>query len=156
MIQRVQSIYLLLVTILMSFLLMRPYAEITLTQGQALIFHSLTIERYTPPDTFEKYRTTLPLFLMIIITGAVSFANIFLFNRRIVQIRLCFVSFILLAVILIIMFIYYSSARGALDYTLHVFRLAAVFPILAIVMTFLAYRAINHDELLVSSYKRIR
>ncbi len=36
MIQRVQSVYLLLVTVLMSFMLILPYAELTLTDGQSL------------------------------------------------------------------------------------------------------------------------
>jgi hypothetical protein len=33
---------------------------------------------------------------------------------------------------------------------------AAIFPIIAIIFNFLAYRAIHQDELLVKSYDRIR
>jgi hypothetical protein len=47
MIQRVQSIYLLLITVLMSFMLMRPYAELTITNDQTLIFQCHAVNIYT-------------------------------------------------------------------------------------------------------------
>lgn len=156
MIQRVQSVYLLLITILMSFLLVRPYAELVLRDGSPLVFNSLSIKKYTSSDDYEKYRKTLPLFLLVIITGALSFVNIFFFQKRLLQIRLCMIGFILLMIILIIMIIYYISTRYVLDHSLHAFRLAVIFPIMAIIMNFMAYRAIHHDEMLVNSYNRIR
>ena len=67
MIQRIQSIYLLLVTVLMSFLLIRPYAEMTLTDGSGIAFHSLMplkIHIRTQMD-FEFTKHTIPLFLLI-------------------------------------------------------------------------------------------
>ena len=156
MIQRVQSIYLLLITILMSFLLARPYAELILKDGNSLVFNTLSIKKYTTSENYEKYKKTMPLFLLVVITGALCFVNIFFFQKRLLQIRICMISFILLMIILIIMFIYYSSARNVLDHSLHTFRLAVIFPIIAIIMNFLAYRAIHHDEMLVNSYNRIR
>ncbi len=81
MIQRVQSVYLLLITILMSFLLVRPYAEIVLRDGKPIVFTSLSIKKYTSSDDYEKYRKTLPLFLLVIITGALSFVKSFSFKR---------------------------------------------------------------------------
>jgi hypothetical protein len=58
--------------------------------------------------------------------------------------------------ILFIMFIYYITTRNDLVHSLHSFRLAVIFPIIAIIMDFMAYRAIHRDEMLVKSYNRIR
>ena len=45
MIQRVQSLYLLLITILMSLMVVLPYAELILGDGQTITFHSYAIEK---------------------------------------------------------------------------------------------------------------
>jgi hypothetical protein len=156
MIQRKQSIYLLLVTIMMSFVLIRPYAELSLKDGKTLVFHSLTIKMYSNSQDYIKYRNSLPLFLVVVFAGALSFINIFYYHRRILQIRLCIINYILLISVLIIMFLYYYSLRTEMDNIRHAFRLAGVYPIIGIIMNFLAYRAIQQDELLVASYNRLR
>jgi len=156
MIQRKQSVFLLLVSVLMSWLLIRPYAEITLMDGRMLIFHSLTIKDYSTPHDFVNFKYTIPLALLVFITGALNFVNIFLFSRRLLQIRLCVVSTVLLVMILLAMLYYYIMIRNSMEHTLHVFRVASIFPILGIIFNFLAYRAIHQDEMLVKSYDRIR
>jgi hypothetical protein len=156
MIQRKQSIYLLLVTIMMSFLLIRPYAEIVLMDGKYLVFHSLEVKMYTTANEISNYRYTIPLFLVVFAAGALSFVNIFFYNRRILQIRLCIINYFLLISMLVIMVIYYFTLRSEIENTRHVFRVAGVYPILGFVMNLLAYRAIQQDELLVSSYNRLR
>lgn len=156
MIQRVQSVYLLLVTILMSFMLFSAYAEISLADGRNLTFQSYAITSSVGGKVMEAYRTTFLLVLLIMVTGLLSFLNIFLFSKRIIQMRLCLVSAALLGLMLIIMYVYYSGARHALDVDRHVFRLSAIFPVVSILLNLLAYRNIHSDELLVNSYNRIR
>jgi len=153
MIQRVQSVYLLLVTVLMSFMLIRPYAEITLTDSQILTFHSHVIENNAGSETPTVYKTTIPVIALVLMTGLLSFVNIFLFNRRILQRRICLVNVVLLISLLIIMFIYYRSTQHSSDITVHAFRFPAIFPLLAIILNFLAYRNIYIDEMLVKSYR---
>ncbi len=156
MIQRSQSVYLLLVTVLMSFLLIRPYAELTLSDGRMLTFRSTAIRQHTDPVTSTVYKVTIPVVLLVMLAGMVSFGNIFLFNHRITQMRICIVNGLLLLALLIIMYIYYSSSKQSLQVSMHAFRTPAIFPVVAIVLTFLAYRNIQHDEALVNSYNRLR
>lgn len=156
MIQRKQSVYLLLVAVIMSWLLVRPYAEIALVDGRALIFHSLVIKSYSVPNVIENFRYTIPLALLVFLTGALNFVNIFLFNRRIIQMRLCLISLGMLILILLTMIFYYFMIRNSLDHKLHFLRMAAGFPFLGIIFNFLAYRAIQQDEMLVKSYDRLR
>jgi len=149
-------VYLLLVTVLMSLLLVRPYAEIRIADANRIMFYSWSIQKHTSEQDHETFRNTLPLALLIVITGALNFINIFFFNRRLLQIRLCIVSAFILVLMLILMFMYYTGARSSTDHILHAFRLAVIFPIMAIIMNFMAYRAIHRDEMLVNSYNHIR
>lgn len=156
MIQRVQSVYLLLVTILMCFLLIRPYAELTLADDQHLTFRTHVIKTDSNKDNITIYKYTIPVVLLVLITGFLSFGNIFLYNKRIVQLRVCLVNAIVLITMLIIMFIYYNSAKSSLTVVHHAFKIPAIFPLLGLIFTLMAYRSIHSDEQLVNSYKRIR
>jgi len=140
----------------MSFLLFMPYAELTLADNQTIVFNSLSIKKIAGNDVTEKYKNTFPLFTLVLITSICSFLNIFLFSRRIMQIRICILSVVLLLLLLILMFIYYSSTKSSFDFIHHAFRIPAIFPFLGIILNFMAYRAIHHDELLVNSYNRLR
>ncbi len=156
MIQRVQSVYLLLVTVLMSFFLIRPYAFIRLTDGQILNFSAHKIEYSLNGESTSVYKKTIPIVVLVLITGLISLVNIFLFHRRILQMRICLLNGALIVLLLVIMLIYYSSAMHAHDLAHHTWRLAAVFPIIALVIDVMAYRSIQSDEMLVNSYNRIR
>jgi hypothetical protein len=156
MIQRKQSVFLLLVAVMMSWLLVRPYAEIALIDSRMLIFNSTAIRNYTTPQDYSYFRYTISLALLVLLTGALNFVNIFLFSRRILQIRLCIISAGLLVVILLTMLYYYFVTMRSVEHTFHAFRVAAIFPIMGIIFNFLAYRAIHQDEMLVKSYDRIR
>ncbi|HJZ39365.1 MAG TPA: DUF4293 domain-containing protein [Bacteroidales bacterium] len=156
MIQRVQSVYLLLVTVLMSLMLVRPYAQLNLADSQRIVFTTLAVKQVTDTETVDKLRGTIPLLALVLITGAVSFFNIFLFNRRVVQIRVCIVNTFLLFLTVGLMCYYYYTVWNAVEHTGHFFRMSAIAPVLGIILTFLAYRSIHRDELLVNSYNRIR
>jgi hypothetical protein len=156
MIQRKQSIFLLIVAVLMSWTLIRPYAELVLSDGYTLVFYSLFIEKHATALEAENIKYTVPLFLLILVTASLNLVNIFLYTRRILQIRLCLASAVLLVLITLTMLYYFTMARYSNDYTLHAFRLAAIFPIIGIVMNFLAFQGINHDQEIIKSYDRIR
>jgi hypothetical protein len=156
MIQRVQSIYLLLVTVLMSFMLVRPYAQLNLADSQKVIFTTYAVKQVTDTETTGKLRGTLPLLALVLITGAVSFVNIFLFNKRLVQIRVCIINTFLLFLTIGLMCYYYYTVWRSVEHTEHYFRMSAIAPVLCLILTFLAFRSIHRDELLVNSYNRIR
>lgn len=156
MIQRVQSIYLLLITVLMSFMLMRPYAELTITNDQTLTFQCHAVKIYTGDQLTGVYQTTPPVIALVLIIGLLSFGNIFFYNRRIVQMRICMVNMGLLLSLLMIILIYYNAAKMSLITSYASFRIPAIFPLMSIVFNIMAYRLIHRDELLVNSYNRIR
>lgn len=156
MIQRVQSIYLLLVTILMSFLLVRPYADMTLADNQELLFRSHAIIIQSAADVISLYKTTIPVVILILIIGILSFCTIFFYNHRILQIRLSILNALLLFALIGSMLFYYFIIRSSPDVTHSSFRLAMIFPILGFIFCVMAIQSIRRDEILVNSYKRIR
>jgi hypothetical protein len=156
MIQRKQSVYLLLVAVIMSWLLIRPYAEIVLKDNHVLEFYSHTIKSYSSDQDYVNIKYTIPLVLLVLLTGSLNFVNIFLYTRRVIQIRLCMVSAALLAIILLTMLYYYIMINHSYAHWRQSFRLASIFPVVGIILNFMAYRGIHQDEMLVKSYDRIR
>ncbi len=156
MIQRVQSVYLLLVTVIMSFLIVSPYASMIDADNQNLVFktHAIVIE--TSNGEPQNYKSTVAVISLVLLTSIISFVCIFLYNRRLIQIRICILNTILLIVLLSIMFLYYVITRNNLNPTDHSFGISAIFPLIGVVLTIMAYRAIRHDDMLVNSFDRLR
>jgi glucan phosphoethanolaminetransferase (alkaline phosphatase superfamily) len=156
MIQRVQSVYLLLITVLMSFLLITTYADLKLDDGSELIFKSYSITKVSPDQDISLYKSTVPVVFLVLIIGLLSFVTIFIYNRRIVQIRLSMVNIFLILVLIISMLIYYLTTKSAFPDGKFNFRMPMIYPVLSLIFCFMAIKGIRHDELLVNSYKRIR
>ncbi|MBN2480976.1 MAG: DUF4293 domain-containing protein [Bacteroidales bacterium] len=156
MIQRVQSVYLLLVTVLMSIFLVSSYAEIVPDQNQTVSFYTYAVQQEGDADDSETVMNTTPLLILVLMTGLVSFVNIFLFQNRILQIRICVFNSILIIVQLVLIYFYYTGIKSDFEPDHPVFRIPVILPIISIILNFMAYRAIHHDEALVNSYNRIR
>jgi hypothetical protein len=155
MIQRVQSIYMLLVTILMSVFLFSSYAYgDTAPGGQIFLFpYAFKMQGTASPELISK---TLPLLILVILTGAISFINIFFFSKRWLQLRICLVTILLVFVQLAFMYYYYAAMKNDYETVHSTFKFPLILPVLCIVILIMAYRGIRHDEALVSSYNRIR
>ncbi len=156
MIQRVQSIYLLIVTILMSFLVVLPYANMILPGNQSLLFKSTAVYLVSPTDIISVYKSTIPVILLVLITGIFSFCIIFFYNHRVLQIRLILLNLLLIFILTAIMVYLVTSSKGDFEGDKLIFRIAMVFPVVSMVFSLLAIRGIRHDEMLVNSYNRIR
>ncbi len=156
MIQRVQSLYLLLITVLMSFLLLRPYADLTLESGESLLFRAHAVVMTYGDNMSEVYKSTVLVILLALAIGLVSFVNIFFYNRRPTQIRIAVLIAVLLVVLILSMMTYYLTIRHNLEMVRITFRLAMIYPVLSLIFCILAIRAIRHDEMLVHSYNRLR
>jgi hypothetical protein len=156
MIQRVQSVYLLLVTVVMSFLIVSPYAKMMDADNQTLVFKSYAIVIEANDGEPETYKNTVAVITLVLLTSLISFICIFLYNRRLVQIRICIINTILLIVLLVVMFLYYKITRDNLNPLHPSFEISAIFPMISVALTIMAYRAIRHDDMLVNSFERLR
>jgi hypothetical protein len=156
MIQRIQSVYLFLVTVLMSLMIFLPLATLGLHDGQSVVFYSYGINKYIFQENAEMITRTLPVLLLVCLTAIISFINIFQFRRRVIQMRICLVNILLLAVLLLGVLFYYHMMKNSLLVENHIMKLPGIFPVVGIILTFLAYRNIHEDEILVQSYDHLR
>ena len=155
MIQRIQTLYLLLAAALMSLTLFLPLA--TIWQGD----HEVVVKTWFADGTVG-FKAPLPLYLGIIlsIATALPLVTIFLYKKRMAQIRLCVSEIVLLigSAAFIAPYCYrmcdvLAELMQDLNFTL---GFAALMPVVAIIPMALAIRGIARDEALVRSLDRIR
>ena len=145
MIQRIQTLYLLLVVVLTGLALWLPLVDFTVGAD------TCTLTAFGLKDaagiTFLVAACLVPL------------VTIFLFKRRLVQIRLCAVELVLLIGAGAMMGIYFYLCNRYFadsEFYSHTLKISLVFPLVCLVFDLLALRAIFRDEKLVRSLDRIR
>lgn len=153
MIQRIQTIYLLLALAFAVSMFFAP--QITFV---AETLYVLNFKGINAVDAAEgsKSISTVALTILLALTPIVSLTTIFLYKKRLLQLRLCGANIGLL--IGTTALIYYFGTVGtkelpASDLSYH---LSTIFPIVGAILNFLALRAIAKDEALVRSMDRIR
>jgi len=154
MIQRIQTVYLLIAEMLIGALFFVPFAEIAGKEGNIYRFDIKGIY-LEGVQKAEIIYGSLPLVILWVVSMILILATIFLFKNRILQMRLSRINiFILLGLGGLI----YYYVRSIAKILMGVFSLTVylVFPFIAAILIYLAIRAINKDELLVRSIDRIR
>ena len=131
MIQRIQTIYLLIASIAFALL-------------------SFKIPFWSLNDAFMYAQNDNKLYLLLITLFVFSLIGIFLFKKRTVQMKLLRLSILIEFLVVVRLFLTYKELNTPLD--------AKVFFLLmsAFVALLLAYRGVKKDENLVRSVDRIR
>ncbi len=154
MIQRIQTIYLFFAFVILLLMYFFPLAEFLSGQHELYYFY---IDGIKPEGALEGhyFQKTLPVFILLSIVCLVVVISIFLFKKRILQMRLCIFSVLLLVGLCGLMAFYFLNAKNRLEAIVH-YNYPLVFPVVTIILIYLAFRGIRKDELLVRSYERIR
>lgn len=147
MIQRIQTIYLFISALLIGSLMKLKFADLSVNNelytfvakgiysGEELLFNGFAI------------------FIFIPVIALLHFVVIFLYKKRILQIRILVFSMVLLLGLFGLFFYFaYAGFTGAQV----AFKIPVVFPIVAAILDFLAIRGIGKDEALIRSLNRIR
>jgi len=151
MIQRIQSVYLLLSALLMGSLFFLPLAKITDQENTIYNFMYRGIEN----SNAEMVIPTLALAILLTVATVVAFLCIFLFKNRMLQIRLCGLNMGLLLGSTGMIYFLGSQAIDEISGVMS-YQITTAFPIVAFILTFLAMRAIGKDVALLKSMDRIR
>lgn len=153
MIQRIQSLYLLGSVVLIVLMFFFPLAELVDSSGKAMqfIYRGIPAMNDGEPAIFNAYPVSILLSLIVLI----GLITIFLYKKRILQIRLTI--FNMVCLLGVVGLIYYSinSQVKELD-AIAAYHLVNVFPLVALVLNYLAIRKIGQDEALIRSVDRIR
>jgi hypothetical protein len=105
-------------------------------------------------DSVVIYPMT-PLLIMFIIINLITVISIFLFKKRMIQIRLSVFNAIMQLGSFGMLFFYLAdiSKKSGLDYSTGIL---VILPVVAAILSFLAMRSIAKDEALVRSVSRLR
>ena len=149
MIQRIQSVYLLVVTILMIICMFNPVGSIIASTNEISEFGNLCI---TLPDGTKDY-APWALFAILMVVAILSFVTIFLFKKRMLQIRLTIFSSVVLIgyylALVAYLFMLAEDTTFSASWTI-------CLPFAALILNWLAIRGIGADEALVKAYDRLR
>ncbi len=155
MIQRIQSLYLSVVLLLL--IAMQYFPIIIFTDKAGIIYQLKQFGYYkvTNSDCRLVHREFL-LLSLIFISSILTLFAIFLFKKRKTQIKFCNY-IIFLMIVLIFLIIYIIKADMVKIDTIHfVFSWPSVIPVISIILAALAKLSINKDDELIKSIDRIR
>jgi len=155
MIQRIQTLFLVIAATLSVFLLRGPIVRLVNNAGETYILNYKGIYAVDNGVVNALIEKSLPLTIILIAVPLLLFIAIFLFKRRKLQIRLTVFSTLLLlgAFLLILFYIFYTGSKLEAEL---IFNIKLTFPVIGAVFGYLAFRNILKDELLIKSYDRIR
>lgn len=137
MIQRIQSVWLLLASVCIFLTIKYPYYSGMDSKGIS-------------NQMLNAANGGFLITVTTVIVGLLAFINIFLFKIRILQLRLCVIAILLEALLI---FLYYLQVR---TYTTGTYSLTAILHGAAVFFIFLAALAINKDEKLIKNSDRLR
>lgn len=153
MLQRIQTVYLLIIVALTVATLFFPLAVIQ--AGDVFYsFDSSGISTIAPEP--ELVYPAWELFALTTIIALIALVTIFLYKKRVLQIRLCIFNGLLMVGFYCIFGYLLWNVKGQVDdFDLSV-KIALSFPLINIILDYLAIRNIGADETLVRSLERLR
>jgi hypothetical protein len=152
MLQRIQTVYLLLIAILMTVMTFLPLAVLEWEGG----LYSLGVFGITDLPNKAELTPLWGLFILTALIAALAVATIFLYKKRILQIRLStFNAILMIGFYGFFAFLIYMMHQRVSDLSVNV-RIALSFPLVSLILDYLAIRNIGADEVLVRSVERLR
>jgi hypothetical protein len=155
MLQRIQTVYLLITAALFVALFFVPVATLQ-SGGDAYIFDVTGLNSIAEQP--ELITPTWSLLALAGIITVITFSIIFLYKRRVLQIRLCvFNSLIIIGFsVLTAYYLWQLSKSPSLPGVKIIPSVWCALPIIALIFNYLAIRKIGIDEALVRSLERLR
>ena len=147
MIQRLQSVYLLLAAALVVTSMFMPMATIVTPEDPMVLS---AMGAYTPGADSKLLFTMWPLTIVLGLSALLALISIFL------QMRVCNFTALLLIAFYVVLGIYIYDLYIALNGESLQLQAALSMPVVALVLNYIAYRRIRADERLVRSADRLR
>ena len=139
MIQRIQTLYIFIVIVLQSVLLSTNIAKCVDLSGN---------------ETIYKTMENVLLAALASLTAMIPAISLFLYKKRILQMRFnIFNSILLVALQGFIVYYIVTYTNSGVKF---VFMVQSVFPVISLILSILAVRNILKDELLIRSLHRLR
>lgn len=155
MLQRIQTLYLLTTIVLMVVLFFLPIAGMQNVQNA--IFYELNYQGLyeVNADGNILQAPIWMLTVLMLLIPLLTFITIFLFKKRLLQMRLIVFNIVLMAGYYGMLFIYLWQYAKSLEAKFFM-EFASAFPLVCIILNILAFRAVAKDEALIRSLNRLR
>ncbi|MDH6534901.1 DUF4293 family protein [Parabacteroides sp. 52] len=153
MLQRIQTVYLLFIVILFVGMLFTPLA---LLQSAETFYAFDVIGVNTMAAEAELVYPTWALFVLTAIISLLALCTIFLFKKRVLQMRLCIFNALLMIGFYGLFFFFYWRMKTEIPAISLQVKFALSFPLVSLILDYLAIRNIGADEALVRSLNRLR
>ena len=153
MIQRIQTLYLLLAAAALALALQLPWGTFFAPDGSAYVYKAFAVEQQVGEGALSISFWALGVVLCL--AGLLSLATVFFFKKRLLQARFCiFGELILIGYYLVyVLFMFLTKSRLEARFGL---GYGTALPFVAMVLIYLALRAILKDEQKARAYERIR
>jgi hypothetical protein len=155
MIQRIQSLYLLLTTLLSLLFLKSGFLTFINKSGTLMKLSLLGITSSIGGNNFELVEKTSPLLIYILVIPVISLITLLIYKKRAIQSRLALflIFFTSGLIVLILYYAYYVNTKYGAEI---IIRFTMVIPLLILIFSIFAYKGIRKDDDLVKSYDRLR
>lgn len=153
MLQRIQTVYLLIIVALMIATLFLPLA--VLQQGDALFSFDATGLSSMTGEVVLIY-PAWGLFALTAIISIIALVTIFIYKKRMLQVRLCIFNALLMLGFYGFFAFLIWTLKGQMEGASMSVKFALSFPLVSLILDYLAIRNIGADEALVRSLDRLR
>ena len=160
MLQRLQSIYLILIIVSCTLMFVTDFCTIAVGDD-AVTFNVMGINYNNTSFMVSTFIPKVVLVLSVMVIG-IAVICLIKFKKRMMQIKLCRINMLLILGLILAIFyggdiiqnsISSQDPNAAIEYQVN---LGTLFPLLCIVFNLLASKAIKKDEAMVRSANRIR
>lgn len=150
MLQRIQTVYLLIASALMLFAVVTPLATFH-HNGNTVVFEAMGMYQ-----DGEMVSSTWALFATGAISSLLALFTVFIYKTRIVQIRLSIFNIAVMIGFYLYLGFLMLKINPEAGLQFQKVGIGIIMPLIAIILTYLAIRKIGADEMLIRSLNRLR
>jgi hypothetical protein len=152
MIQRIQTVYLLLAVVALIVCMCNPVAAYVGVDGSVSLFTNLGVD----VANVGRETSCWGMFALLLLSAIVALGTIFLFKNRMLQIRLTIFNILLQIGYYITLIAFVIAYNHKLVDDSFQLRFGVCLPFVSMVLCYLAVRAIGKDEVMVKAADRLR
>lgn len=154
MIQRIQSVYWLLASVLLAIFYFSDFAFVksAVVSITLSVFYGIEC---TPTGVYATDVSFWPLHVLVILAALLTFVTIFLFKRHSLQIRLSAVAIVLDCGLMGLSYFYYRQVASGIADGLASLSMLYLLPLIAIILTFLGLMGVKKDMAILRSLSRL-
>lgn len=154
MIQRIQTLYLLIALLLMVSMFFFDSVQMITPEGDQFMLSLTGYFTMLDGERVMEHRQHGLSFMGAVMT-LLTLATLLLYKKRVIQMRFCLYNIVMGIGLFLIMMLQIFPAKNAMHAELFL-KLPFVFPPIFAILSWLSFRGVRNDHLLVTSIDRLR